>query len=670
VEELRAADPESVGRYRLLGRLGAGGMGTVYLGRSPGGRLVAVKRVHGELAADPDFRRRFTHELAAVRQVGGFHTAQVVDADPDGDPPWLVTAYIPGPSVAEAVDAHGPLPEPALRVLGAGLAEALEAIHAVGLVHRDLKPSNVLLADDGPRVIDFGIARALDGTAITRTQVVVGTPGYMAPEQIEGGVIGPPCDVFSLALVICHAAGCAPFGQAPAQVMLYRIVHAEPDLGALPAALRPLIAECLARDPSRRPTPEELLERFAPAPEGRLAGGWLPQPLRTALRTEAGQGAAGAVPPGGAVPGLRDAGPPAGAVPGVPGAGSPAGVVPGVPAAGSPADSGQGVRDAGPLAGSVPGGTDAGASGGFGPGPVVSGGPTRVEGAGNVPAAYPAPQPLGVFGPPMPVPPPPAPAPAPAPRRKRRRLRIVLPLALVLVAAGVAVPLFVLDGGDKPPGCFAAGKGEAATSHVTELPKGTPHAPEPVAPANRTAVEVGQSVTLSWDHAEAVSQLYISDGDHPRYSTWLHGTSCTFTPTAAGLYQWQTVSAVAEEHKASSPWSRTSYLFVRAKGSSAANPAKDSPDAPRPASPADQTVVKAGSPVTLRWTGARANSLVSVQLPDGSWKSTSWLQTSAYRYTPPSAGVYVWVAYTADDPHCEPTGCISAASEQRYLVVE
>jgi hypothetical protein len=270
----------------------------------------------------------------------------------------------------------------------------------------------------------------------------------------------------------------------------------------------------------------------------------------------------------------------------------------------------------------------------------------------------------------MPVPPPPAPAPTPAPRRKRRRLRIVLPLALVLVAAGVAVPLFVLDGGDKPPGCFAAGKGEAATSHVTELPKGTPHAPEPVAPANRTVVEAGQSVTLSWDHAEAVSQLYISDGDHPRYSTWLHGTSCTFTPTAAGLYQWQTVSAVAEEHKASSPWSRTSYLFVRAKGSSAANPAKDSPDAPRPVSPADQTVVKAGSPVTLRWTGARANSLVSVQLPDGSWKSTSWLQTSAYRYTPPSAGVYVWVAYTADDPHCKPTGCISAASEQRYLVVE
>lgn len=221
MQELRATDPTVIGgRYRLLGRLGSGGMGTVYLGRSPGGRLVAVKCVHQELAADPEFRRRFIHESAAIRQVGGFHTAQVVDADPEGDPPWLVTAYISGPSLAEAVAAHGPLPETALRVLGAGLAEALDAIHAVGLVHRDLKPSNVLLADDGPRVIDFGIARALDGTAITRTQVVVGTPGYMAPEQIAGGEIGPACDVFSLGHVIGHAAGCAPFGHGgDAQVL-------------------------------------------------------------------------------------------------------------------------------------------------------------------------------------------------------------------------------------------------------------------------------------------------------------------------------------------------------------------------------------------------------------------------------------------------------------------
>ncbi|MFJ9691717.1 serine/threonine-protein kinase [Kitasatospora sp. NPDC101183] len=278
---MRPTDPTVIGgRYRLLARLGAGGMGVVYLGRSPGGRLVAVKCVHWDLATDPGFRRRFTRELEAARRVGGFHTAQVVDADTEGDPPWIVTAYIPGPSLTEAVAEHGPLPEPVLRILGAGLAEALAAVHAAGLVHRDLKPSNVLLGEDGPRVIDFGIARALDGASITRTQTVIGTPGYMAPEQIAGGELGPACDLFSLGRVLCHAAGADPYGAGTPQVLLYRIMNAEPDLSGVPVTLRPLVAACLARRPEDRPTPGQVLALLGPPAYGGPSGSWLPEPLR------------------------------------------------------------------------------------------------------------------------------------------------------------------------------------------------------------------------------------------------------------------------------------------------------------------------------------------------------------------------------------------------------
>ncbi|MFC7733214.1 serine/threonine-protein kinase [Actinomadura keratinilytica] len=217
MQPLAAHDPRSIGRYRLRARLGAGGMGRVYLGVSPGGRAVAVKVVHPELAADPQFRRRFAAEVQAARTVGGFHTTPVVDADPDADPPWLVTAYIAGPSLAEVLAEHGPLPEATVRRLGAGLAEALEAVHAAGLVHRDLKPSNILLADDGPRVIDFGIARALDATALTRPGAVSGTPGYLAPERLNDEPAGPPADVFALGVVLCHAAGVRPSATAPSR---------------------------------------------------------------------------------------------------------------------------------------------------------------------------------------------------------------------------------------------------------------------------------------------------------------------------------------------------------------------------------------------------------------------------------------------------------------------
>ncbi|MEV5749625.1 PQQ-binding-like beta-propeller repeat protein [Actinoallomurus sp. NPDC052308] len=268
-----ADDPRRIGPYAVLAELGAGGMGRVHLCRSEGGRLVAVKVVREEFADDPGFRRRFRREVEAARAVNGFFTAPVVDADADGPLPWLATAYIPGPSLGDAVRDHGPLPEPAVRALGAGLAEALLAVHGAGLVHRDLKPANVLLAADGPRVIDFGISKALDGTQLTRTGGLVGTPAYMSPEQVTSdGPIGPASDVFSLAgVLVFAAAGAGPFGAGGAQEVLYRVVYGEPDLTGVPGGLRGVLAECLARDPAARPTPEAVLTALAPADPAALA---------------------------------------------------------------------------------------------------------------------------------------------------------------------------------------------------------------------------------------------------------------------------------------------------------------------------------------------------------------------------------------------------------------
>ncbi|GAA1797536.1 serine/threonine-protein kinase [Actinomadura chokoriensis] len=276
MEPLRPEDPQTIGRYRLTGRLGSGGMGEVFLGSSPGGRAVAVKVIRPDLAADRQFRDRFAREAEAARRVGGFHTAQVVELDLAADPPWLVTAYVPGPSLAAVVAEHGALPERSLRVLGAGLAEALEAIHTAGLVHRDLKPSNILLASDGPRVIDFGIAQALEGTSLTVPGGSIGTPGFMAPEHIRGAAVGPQADVFALGTVLCHAAGVHPFGDGPAQTLMYRIVHEMPDVSELPSGLRDLVASCLAKDPAVRPTPAEVLRRLGLAGEVAPLGDWLP----------------------------------------------------------------------------------------------------------------------------------------------------------------------------------------------------------------------------------------------------------------------------------------------------------------------------------------------------------------------------------------------------------
>ncbi|MET9657061.1 protein kinase [Streptomyces sp. NPDC006510] len=279
-EPMAAGDPRRVGPYRLVGRLGRGGMGQVFLGRSQGGRMVAVKLVNPELAEDTEFRRRFALEAEAARKVGGFYTAQVVDAGVDDDPPWLVTAYIPGPSLQQAVRTHGPLPYTALRVLGSGLAEGLAAIHAAQLVHRDLKPANVILADDGPRVIDFGIARALDSAHLTAS--VIGTPGFMSPEQCLGRETGPASDVFALACVLVYAAtGHSPFGQGTAAAIHYRTVHEAPDLTGVPAELVPFLESCLATEPERRPTVAEALEQLATSTDDTE---WLPAGVSAMVR--------------------------------------------------------------------------------------------------------------------------------------------------------------------------------------------------------------------------------------------------------------------------------------------------------------------------------------------------------------------------------------------------
>ncbi|ONK13562.1 serine/threonine-protein kinase [Streptomyces sp. MP131-18] len=296
MDGLHPADPRQVGRYRLAGRLGAGGMGRVYLGRSPSGRLVAVKLVRPELAEDPGFRARFAREVAAARRVTGFFTAAVVDADPDGPSPWLATAYVPGLPLDEAVAAHGPWPVRSVRALGAGLAEALEAIHEAGLVHRDLKPSNVLIAPDGPRVVDFGISVAAEATALTRTGMVVGTPGFMAPEQLTGAPVTPATDVFALGAVLTYAAtGTGPFGTGSAQALNFRIAYEEPDLGGLPPSGLEIVADCLAKDPARRPAVSALVEELAVVSVGdhppteivpaavTATADWLPGPVAQAL---------------------------------------------------------------------------------------------------------------------------------------------------------------------------------------------------------------------------------------------------------------------------------------------------------------------------------------------------------------------------------------------------
>jgi outer membrane protein assembly factor BamB len=290
MEPLLAEDPRQIGNYLLLARIGSGGMGEVFLGRSPGGRAVAIKVIHAALANDADFRARFRREVMAARAVTGAFTAPLVDADPDAVRPWLATTFLPGMSLQDAIAGYGPWPPHAVYLLGVSLAEALVSIHRAGVVHRDLKPSNILLSPEGPRVIDFGIARAADAGTITQTGVTVGSPSYMAPEQATGGDTGPPGDVFALGAVLTYAAtGAAPFGGGSIPQLVYRIVHEQPYLAAVTdPGLRGLIAGCLKKDPGHRPTAAQLLEQLAHAQAVPQGVGWLPPPIASAVAHRAG----------------------------------------------------------------------------------------------------------------------------------------------------------------------------------------------------------------------------------------------------------------------------------------------------------------------------------------------------------------------------------------------
>ncbi|MFF4540826.1 serine/threonine-protein kinase [Streptomyces aureus] len=336
MEKLGAGDPQEIGAYRLLARLGAGGMGHVYLARSDRGRTVAVKLVRPELAEQEEFRARFRQEVQAARRVGGLWTAPVLDADTEAPIPWVATGYVAGPSLQAVVGRdHGALPERSVRILAAGLAHALADIHTAGLIHRDLKPSNVLVTIDGPRVIDFGIARALETVTdggLTHTGALVGSPGFMAPEQVRGDRVTPACDVFCLGSVLSYAAtGTLPFGAANSGVhaMMFRIAQEDPDLTGVPEGLADLVRDCLRKDPAARPSLEEILERTGAedtVAEGRTLDPWLPGSLvaqlgRHAVKlldTENPDQGPPQLPPGAPAPGALPAlppGPPAAATP-------------------------------------------------------------------------------------------------------------------------------------------------------------------------------------------------------------------------------------------------------------------------------------------------------------------------------------------------------------------
>ncbi|SIO87058.1 serine/threonine-protein kinase [Nocardiopsis sp. JB363] len=280
---LKPRDPADIGGYRTVGRLGAGGMGAVYAARSPAGELVAVKLVHGDLAADPDFRARFRREADLVGRVVGPCVPRFLAQDTDADQPWLVTEYVSGPTLRQHVREHGPLSGAPLHAFATGIAEALRAIHAAGIVHRDLKPGNVILAPDGPKVLDFGIARAIDETAITSTGGLFGTPGWVAPELLRGSPPSVAADVFAWGGLVAYAAtGRSPFGTGSAETMAVRVLDGEPDLAGVPEALMPLVRAATGQDPNRRPTVEQALAELLCADQATVVG---PGPEATELVT-------------------------------------------------------------------------------------------------------------------------------------------------------------------------------------------------------------------------------------------------------------------------------------------------------------------------------------------------------------------------------------------------
>jgi serine/threonine protein kinase len=295
---LRREDPRVVGAFRLHRRLGAGGMGVVYLGSDRRGQRVALKVIRPELAEDQEFRSRFAREVSAARRIRGGCTARLVAADLDAERPWFATQYVPGPSLHDRVMELGPLPAAEAAAIGAALAEGLVAVHEAGVVHRDLKPSNILLSPKGPRIIDFGIAWSTGASTLTHVGTAVGSPGFLAPEQVRGQSVTPATDVFSLGATLAYAAlGDSPFGQGSSEVMLYRVVHEEPELRGVPAALAPLLRACLAKSPTERPTTLQLSLRLKEI-AAREARGVSPAAGQRQRPASSGGGGAGRAPVG------------------------------------------------------------------------------------------------------------------------------------------------------------------------------------------------------------------------------------------------------------------------------------------------------------------------------------------------------------------------------------
>ncbi|GGQ02007.1 serine/threonine-protein kinase [Streptomyces roseolilacinus] len=430
-QPLEEDDPRSVAGYRLAARLGAGGMGKVYLSYTPGGRPVAIKVIRPDFAQDAEFRRRFAQEVQAAQRVQGLYTAPVIDADTDAREPWLATAYVPGPSLADAVQKHGPMPVDTVLLLVAGIAEALQVIHGAGIVHRDLKPGNVLLASDGPRVIDFGIARAADATSLTSSGVTIGTPSFMAPEQAAGSKVTPATDVFALGQVAAYAAlGSPAFGEGTSHGVLYRIVHEEPSLDGLPDQLRELVTRCLAKDAAERPSIAEVLTMCHQASDQtalRRPEEWLPGAVAADITTRAAAPAPAAVttPP-------PPAAPPAGQ----------AAAGPAAPATGlaTPAPTHPATAHAAPSAPPQ----------GFGPPPTTGPGHAPTPPPHPAPAPHPYAHPVvgaAPYGPGAP-----APAPAPAPKRRSRAALIAIAAVVAFAVAGGATAYTLLkDKGNGKP---------------------------------------------------------------------------------------------------------------------------------------------------------------------------------------------------------------------------
>ncbi|MFI8926955.1 serine/threonine-protein kinase [Streptomyces sp. NPDC053474] len=548
MEKLGPGEPQRIGAYRLLARLGAGGMGQVYLARSGRNRTVAVKLVREELAAQEEFRSRFRQEVQAARRVGGAWTAPVLDADTEAAIPWVATGYVAGPSLQAVVSHdHGPLPERSVRILAAGLANALKDIHAAGLIHRDLKPSNVLVTIDGPRVIDFGIARALETVTdggLTRTGALVGSPGFMAPEQVRGDRVTEAADVFCLGSVLAYAAtGQLPFGTANSGVhaLMFRIAQEEPDLEPVPESLRELIEHCLAKAPGERPSLDDVLDRTGAEDtvfEGKSREPWLPGALvaqlgRHAVRllevedpeaepdaeaTDPGEAAAGAAAGAGAA--AAGASPEAEGTPPQPATPPGTPVQPDTPP--PPGVPGQGSVDRLPtmVSGAPPAPTPAAPGATPPPGHTPAYAYPHQPAGPAGPAVYGYPHPQGPYGTGTGTPPY-GPPPLDPPRRSARSTALLVAVALI-VALGAGGTVYAVMKGDGDPKAHGEGKNRESSGPRTPGTPSDSAGPASPSPSDSASADEGTvpekylgtwNGTVSGEAGTSTRRLTIQQGE-------------------------------------------------------------------------------------------------------------------------------------------------------------